>query len=118
MSNEPTTNHQDGDALARQLLLAIKASQELLVLARADRWQDFERQFRQRDSLLQRIDADVTRQLPLPDDNAQLIGAKLTQLRELNDQLLNIAEASKNATLASLAKDRSARKALSAYNKP
>ncbi|WP_049721822.1 flagellar protein FliT [Gilvimarinus polysaccharolyticus] len=107
-----------GTELAKQLSLAIKASQELQVLAEADHWQDFERQFRQRDSLLHAIDAEVTRLLPLSGEDAKLIGGKLQQLRELNDQLLTIAESRKNATVADLAKERGARKAVNAYSKP
>lgn len=117
MNNESTTNDENSTTLARQLSLAIKASQELRVLAIAGHWQDFERQFRQRDTLLQRIDTQVTRLLPLSDADAELISDRLQQLRELNDQLLNIAQTRKHATLTELAKDRSARKALSAYNK-
>lgn len=118
MNNSTTVEGEDSAALARQLSLASKASEELLLLAQAGRWQDFERQFRQRDTLLRRIDAEVTRLLPLSDADASLIGGRLQQLRELNDQLLSVAETGKNASFTELAKDRSARKALDAYKKP
>lgn len=118
MSTESTADNESRAVLVRQLTLAIKASEELLLLAQAARWQDFERQFRQRDTLLHRIDAEVTRHLPLPDSEARLIGARLQQLRTINDELLSVAEVSKNAAAQDLAKDRSARKALNAYKKP
>ncbi|WP_041523348.1 flagellar protein FliT [Gilvimarinus agarilyticus] len=118
MTDDSTSGTADNSALARQFSLAIKASDELLQLASSERWQDFERQFRQRDALLQRIDAEVTGLLPLSEQDSVIISEKLKQLRELNDQILTVAERSKSAALGELAKDRSARKALAAYNKP
>ncbi|BFM20634.1 flagellar protein FliT [Gilvimarinus japonicus] len=117
MSDTPAPPELSSTALERQLSLAIKASEELLVLAQAESWQDFERQFRQRDTVLQRIDAEVTRQLPLSEEQGELIAARLNELRALNDKLLQTAEVSKKAIAQELAKDRKARQALNAYKK-
>ncbi len=103
--------------LERELTLAIEASEQLLILAQADQWQDFERQFRQRDTVLRRLDVQVSGQLPLSDETGKHISAQLQALRELNDRLLQIAEASKAALSDEIAKDRKARQALNAYKR-
>jgi hypothetical protein len=104
-----------GDTVQTNIRKALSHSQRLLFLAKQGEWSEFEHCYRQRGEFLRKIDRQVGDTVALTPEQERSLVADLEELKSLNNQVLQLAEAHKSVLGHEAAEYHRTQKAMNAY---